>query len=93
MKEQTIQTNIIKHLKGLGAYTIKTIAVSKAGVPDILCCLDGRFIGIEVKRPDTKGNVTRLQQKNLDWIIDAGGLAGVAWDIKSLEEILNEDNI
>ena len=93
MTEQAIQANLIEHLKGLGAYTVKTIAVSKAGVPDILCCLDGRFIGIEVKRPEKKENVTRLQQKNLDWIIDAGGLAGVAWDVISLEEILNADNV
>ena len=92
MREQTIQSDMIKHIRGLGGYAVKVSVGSGSGIPDILCCIDGRFIGIEVKRPEKRDNASPLQLKHIDWIIDAGGLAGVAWDIKSLEEILNADN-
>jgi len=91
MREQDVQKKLVKYLEGLGAYTVNVIIASKSGVPDILCCYRGTFIGIEVKRPQNKNNVSKVQRVNLDWIIDAGGLAGVAWDIDSLEEILNDN--
>ncbi len=89
MTEQTIQRNLIRFLEAHGAYIVKVIVASKSGIPDILCCYKGKFVGIEVKRPETKTNVSKLQQVNIGWIIDAGGIAGVAWDIDSLEEILD----
>ena len=49
MKESDIQKKIIDHLHSVGAWTVKTIRCNKAGVPDILACLDGKFISLEVK--------------------------------------------
>ena len=37
-------------MKSLGAHVINTTKVSPNGTADLLCCLDGRFIAIEVKR-------------------------------------------
>ncbi len=31
-----------------------------AGIPDVICCLDGRFFAFEVKTPE--GSVTKLQE-------------------------------
>ena len=53
----------------------------RSGVPDVIACHDGRFIGIECKAGSNKP--TPLQQKNLDDIQAAGGVALV----------INEDNI
>lgn len=46
---------------------------TKDGIPDILCCCEGRFIGIEVKADN--GRPSELQLYNLKKIDDAGGFA------------------
>ena len=46
-----------------------------AGVPDFLCCWKGNFLAIEAKA--NGGKPTALQQKNLDDIEKAQGLAWV----------------
>jgi hypothetical protein len=42
-----------------------------SGVPDFLCCVNGKFVAIEAKAG--KGEVTALQLKNLSDINKAGG--------------------
>lgn len=46
---------------------------TKDGIPDILCCCNGRFLGIEVKAPN--GKPSDLQIYNLKKIDEAGGVA------------------
>ena len=87
--EQTIQSDILKYLKSVGAYTIKVSAATKAGIPDIICCYKGRFIAIEVKRPETKTNVSPLQVANITMIINAQGEAIVAWDKEMVKTFIN----
>ena len=89
--EQTIQSEILKYLKSVGAYTIKVFAATKSGIPDIICCYKGRFIAIEVKRPETKTNVSPLQVANITMIINAQGEAIVAWDKEMVKTFI--DNI
>ena len=89
MSEQQIQTKIIKYLEKQGAYVVKVISASKAGVPDILCCYQGKFIGIEVKTPGTKDNTSKLQDYNLKKIREAGGIGIVAWNIEQVEGIFD----
>ena len=87
--EQTIQSEILKYLKSVGAYTIKVSAATKAGIPDIICCYKGRFIAIEVKRPEAKTNVSPLQVANITMIINAQGEAIVAWDKEMVKTFIN----
>ena len=89
--EQTIQSEILKYLKSVGAYTIKVSAATKVGIPDIICCYKGRFIAIEVKRPEAKTNVSPLQVANITMIINAQGEAIVAWDKEMVKTFI--DNI
>ena len=49
MKEQVLQTKVIKKLQTEGAYVVKTISTNHAGVPDLLVCLRGQFLGLEIK--------------------------------------------
>lgn len=86
MKEQQIQTAIIKHLQSRGAWVCKIIKASKAGVPDVLACVDGRMVALEVKAPG--GRVSELQEYNIEKIIGAGGLAGVVYSVADVEELL-----
>ena len=44
-----------------------------SGIPDIICCYKGRFLGLEAKLPG--GKLTELQKRTLDKINAAGGIA------------------
>lgn len=44
-----------------------------AGIPDIICCYKGRFIGLECKLPG--GRLTELQKRAIEKINRAGGIA------------------
>ena len=81
--EKKVKQRVVAQLKALGAYYFypATGGYGSSGVPDVVCCLDGRFIGIECKAG--KGKTTALQDKNLREIEAAGGVA----------LIINEDNV
>ena len=51
----------------------KRNAFTPAGVPDVLSCYKGRFLGIEVKGGSSYG-LTELQKYNLRLIRQAGGI-------------------
>jgi len=89
MKEQQIQKKIINYLEDMGAYVIKTINSNRSGIPDIICCLDGKFIAIEVKR--IGGKTTPLQEYELSKINKAGGKAKVIYSIEALKSFLRDE--
>lgn len=90
MKEQAVQKKIIKYLESLGAWTVKTITTNKRGTPDVLACLDGRFIAIEVKAPGKMSTVSELQQFQLDKISATGGIAIAADSLEKVKEIIHK---
>jgi hypothetical protein len=75
VSEANFQKKIIKYLESVDAYVFKhnASAISKAGVPDIICCYKGLFIGVEVKK-DNKSKPTELQKYNLNKINKCGGV-------------------
>jgi hypothetical protein len=81
--EKKVKQRVVAQLKTLGAYYFYPVTggFGSSGVPDIVCCLNGRFIGIECKAG--KGKTTALQDKNLHEIREAGGTALV----------VNEENV
>jgi Holliday junction resolvase len=81
--EKKVKQRVIAQLKTLGAYYFYPVTggFGSSGVPDIVCCYQGRFIGIECKAG--KGKTTALQDKNLTAISEAGGVAMV----------VNEENV
>jgi len=62
----------------------------RAGIPDIIGCMNGKFIAIECKAG--KGKTTALQERELEWIGDAGGFAFVAREdnLDELKQLLQE---
>lgn len=61
----------------------------ESGIPDLLGCVAGRFLGIEVKhRKPTESlahalaRVTPTQTRHIERIRDAGGIAGVALSVE-----------
>lgn len=93
MKEQDIQRKIIKYLESVGAYVVKVVASNKSGTPDILACYRGIFLAIEVKRPETKTNVSELQEYNIKKIKEAGGVAIVSWDLDAVKATIENINL
>ena len=82
--EKQVQSEIIAYLESLNAYVVKVVRANKAGVSDILACLNGRFIAIEVKATGKKKGVTELQKIHLEMVHASGGIAFVAddvWDV------------
>ena len=88
--EQSIQSKIIKLLKSKGAYVVKVQSGTRSGIPDILACYKGLFLGLEVKKPETKKDTSKLQELNIKQIKDAGGIATVVWDTTTVDNILKE---
>jgi len=84
--EQAIQSKIIDYLKQAGAFTVKVVVATKAGVPDLLVCYQGTFIGIEVKAPG--GRATQLQLAKGRAIARAGGVFSVVTGIKDVKQII-----
>jgi len=53
----------------------------RQGIPDVICCIQGRFVAIECKAG--KGMTTMLQDRELEHIREAGGLTF----------LINENNV
>lgn len=68
-----------KFLDSQGAWHVKFFANSytKSGIPDILACVNGYFVGIEVKAQN--GKPSELQLYNIKKIREAGGFAVILY--------------
>ena len=75
--EGKVKKKVVDILKAAGAYYFfpATGGFGRSGVPDIVVCLKGQFIGIECKAGSNKP--TALQENELKKIQDAGGNAFV----------------
>ena len=83
MSEQQLQKKILNYLKAKEYYAIKVITANRAGCPDILACIQGRFVGIEVKIG--KNKTSALQDVHLKHINYAGGLGIVVYDLNTVK--------
>jgi Holliday junction resolvase len=73
-------------LDKLGVYHFMPPAngFGRAGIPDIIACIDGHFIAIECKAG--KGQTTALQDRELNAILNAGGTTYIARE-NNLDEL------
>lgn len=90
MREKNIENKIKSYLKSKGAYYFKHHGnqFSQVGVPDIIACYKGRFIGIEVK--NETGKTSPLQDVNLKMINDAGGISIVARCVEDVSKVIDK---
>ena len=83
--EAKIQSPILRYLSTLPqCWAVKAIYSSKKGCPDILCCYQGRFIGLEVKAEDKKPSL--IQEIQGELIKRAGG---EYWVVRSVADVKN----
>ena len=86
MLERDIVTAIKRYLASLGSdvffWKEHGCVYGTNGVPDIICCYKGRFLGLECKLPG--GRLTKLQKRAIEKINRAGG---VACRVESVEDV------
>jgi len=78
--EKKVKNKVVQILKQYGAYYFfpATYGYGRSGVPDVICCYRGHFIGVECK---AGSNVpTAIQERELQSIEVAGGTALVIHD-------------
>ena len=93
--EGRVKRKAIAELQKLGMYIFfpATGGFGRSGIPDIVCCYKGKFIGIECKAHGNKP--TALQQSNLEEIVNNGGIAIVIDEtsVFNLKQIIEETQI
>lgn len=57
-----------------------------SGVPDIIACYKGRFLGLEAKLPG--GRLTELQRRSIEKISHAGGIARRVESVEDVKAII-----
>jgi pantoate kinase len=91
--EAKVKAKIKAILKAHNVYYAMPIGTGygNSGVPDFLCCVNGKFLAIEAKAG--KGTTTALQEKNLKAIRESGGVTAVIREtnIAELENWLNKE--
>jgi hypothetical protein len=93
MLEKDITAAIMRHLKtvpGCFAWKEHGGMYGTAGLPDIICCYRGRFVGLEVKTPD--GKLSKLQEVTIAKIKAAKGEAFKVTSVKEVKEIFKNLN-
>ncbi len=75
MTEQQLQSKMLTWLKAHKYYAVKIVLANRAGTPDILCCMHGKFVAIECKAE--RGAVSVLQEHTAALIRKSGGYAVV----------------
>lgn len=73
-QEKNFENKVKRFLKDNGCWYVKFFAnrMTRTGVPDILACVNGHFVAIEVKAQN--GKPSELQVYNIKKIREAGGV-------------------
>lgn len=87
--EGAVKRRIREWLRSKGAWFFCPVSngMGVHGVPDFICCINGKFVAIEAKAPGRRGNTSALQDKQIMGIHQAGGVAVVVDDVNMLEGI------
>ena len=92
MLEKHLQTKIKKYLQNkYNAYVIKGEVNNNRGIPDLISCINGRFVAIEIKQKGKKARIN--QQIVINSILKNGGIAFYVDSIEMLEDKLSYYNL
>jgi Holliday junction resolvase len=89
--EAQLSRNIVKALRKRGAFAFKVFGghYQRAGLPDVILCYRGRFVGLEVKLPGRESTLTDIQAHTLEEVRKAKGVARLITSVKEAEELLD----
>lgn len=88
--EGKVKAAVKAYLKDIGAWSFLPVSngMGRHGIPDVIVCHQGRFLGVECKAPGKRTNTSALQDRELAGITAAGGVAIVVDNVEQLKEIL-----
>lgn len=88
--EKKVENEIKKYLDQHKFWYFKVAAspMMPPGIPDIIACIGGLFVGIEVKAPGKLKNTSEVQKVQHELIKKAGGGIIVADSLKTFEKEL-----
>lgn len=83
MNEAALRSKIVKALSTYSGWWIVTHGdqFGTGGIPDIIGCVQGRFVGLEVKLPGKEHTLTPRQSHRLGQINKAGGKAAMVTSV------------
>lgn len=86
-QEKSYENKIKAYLESIGVYYIKTHGdrFSKVGTPDIIACINGYFVALEVKA--TTGKPSELQLYHLHKITSSGGYGAIIVPTAGIDKI------
>lgn len=89
--EKRFENKVKEYLKENNCYYVKYFAnaMTKSGIPDILSCVNGYFVAIEVKAKN--GKPTELQLYNRKLIRQSGGICIILYpnQFEKFKELIN----
>ena len=77
--EKSFENRLKRFLEDEGCWFVKFFAnaYTKSGIPDLLVCCNGYFVGVEVKAPN--GKPSELQKWNINKIYGSGGIGVILY--------------
>ena len=94
-EKDVLEANITRKIKAdlekrenVWFYKTHGHVMARAGVPDIVCCVCGFFVAIEIKR--ISGKLTKLQEECINEINNKGGNAIVVYGFNDYMEKFNK---
>ena len=90
--EGKVKTAIVKWLKARNIWYFMPVSngMGRHGIPDVICCWNGKFLAIECKAPGKRANTSALQEREIAAIRMAKGWAVVVDDVTQLDEYFSE---
>lgn len=90
--EEKVKAAVKRWLKARGIwwYMPSQNGRGVVGIPDFICCWDGKFLAIETKAPGKRTNTTANQDMRIHEIQSAKGWAVVVDDVRQLDELFAE---
>lgn len=91
MNESALTAKMARRMRDRGAWARKIAGgPTQSGLPDVLACYRGHFIGLEVKMPGKENRVTVLQQETLESMRASGGVTAVVTTVGQVDRILDK---
>lgn len=89
--ESRLSRKIMSALRAEGIFCFKVHGgpTMMAGLPDIIACVNGRFVGLESKMPGEEDNVSVVQRHVHSLILKASGEVYVVTSVDQALEVCN----
>jgi hypothetical protein len=89
--EGKVKADVKKFLKSIGCWYFLPVSngMGQVGIPDFICCFQGRFVAIETKAPGKLSNTTANQDRVISEIKLAGGSAVVVDNVEQVKAYFN----